>query len=216
MVVGLRSQLILLRRLVVVAFLPATVLLFVMVLWSSQVGFNFGYLTRDPSTLLNVSPAIGFFSNLGILMWTATVVICFFTAAFLSHIGGSKKAPFFMFSGFVTLLLLIDDLFLVHEFFFPRIFGLDEFLAFAIYGLVFVAYVYRFRSVFPKTNYLLLVMACCLFGVSLLFDMFHDDALPWHYLLEDGAKWFGIVSWFAYYSTSALNEAVRIVRKGGK
>ncbi|MBK7886761.1 MAG: hypothetical protein IPJ86_05465 [Bacteroidetes bacterium] len=62
---------------------------------------------------------IGFFSNVGIMIWSAAVTICFYGMANRWKCK-CKTQQFLLFSGIITLLIP-DDLFQLHELVFPLI-----------------------------------------------------------------------------------------------
>ena len=77
-------------------------------------------LAKDPAETEHFPPYIGMLSNWGVILWTATAVICLFSAVLLKQ----QKAPhttrrFFVASGIFSLLLGIDDLYMLHDRRFP-------------------------------------------------------------------------------------------------
>ena len=72
-----------------------------------------------------------------------------------------------------------------------------EFL-FVFYFLVVGIYLYRFYQEILSTDYILLVLAFMFLGIS-----FGADLLPFRirgqFLVEDGSKFMGIVSWMGYF-----------------
>ncbi|MFH0862885.1 MAG: hypothetical protein V1875_07655 [Candidatus Altiarchaeota archaeon] len=217
MVLSVRHQLKAARGWVAAFYLPAFVLLGAGVFFSHRSGVNFGNLTRDPTYLMRMSPFVGVYSNLGVLMWAATAAVCFYTAAIVKRFGKrNNHAGFFLASGFITLILLVDDLFLVHETIAPYLFNITEIITFGVYGLVFAAYAYWFRSVLQATDYVILLAAILLFGGSLVFDQIYNAVSTWQYLYEDGLKWFAIVSWMTYYCKTSYDEVKRTLHKGNR
>ncbi len=95
----------------------------------------------------------------------------------------------------MTLVLGIDDVFLLHEKVFPW-FGVPEEAVVGSYAGFVLFYLVKFYSVILKTEYVLLVMALSFFGLSATLDLVQPHG---SYLLEDGAKLVGIVSWLAYF-----------------
>ena len=43
------------------------------------------------------------------------------------------------------------------------------------------------------------------FGISILVDVFHPD-FPGESLVEDGAKFAGVVTWFGYYTSVSFDN----------
>ncbi len=164
----------------------------------------FGNLTRDAVSVLEAPIYTGFLSQMGILFWSAAATICFFV--FLSQCKDTSNPEprnFFFLSGLLTTLLGLDDGFLFHEVVFPR-FGIPEKVAYLSY-MIFMLYVLiRFLPFIVRTNYILLMFALSFFAVSVALDVFDGMGFD-KYLMEDGSKFFGIVSWFGYFLKTALD-----------
>ena len=71
--------------------------------------------TRDPAAVHNANPFTGVLSNIGILFWCSAAAVCFFSAAIQVKEARVKIVPFLLFSGLLTAVLLLDDLFMLHE-----------------------------------------------------------------------------------------------------
>jgi len=109
---------------------------------------------------------------------------------------GSESLRRYLFcSGALTALLLFDDLFLLHEVIFPIFFGIPDEVMLAIYSVLMLFYLLWFGRLVRQSDFLLFVMALGMFSLSIGIDLVSDD-----YLWEDGAKFIGIVSWFAYFA----------------
>ena len=177
-------------------------------------GVPIGSLTRDPATVADVPIFTGFLSQAGIFFWSASAAICLFSAKVLAiqpdRLGFKR---FLLVSGLLTLVLGLDDVFLLHEVFFPH-FGVPENLVYVGYaGFVFF-YLLGFRSIILETEYALLGMALGWFGLSVILDVLDPPALGQYiFLVEDGAKLVGVVTWLAYYFRVGAC-AVQQVRSG--
>lgn len=94
------------------------------------------YLTKDPVALLHGKFYTGALSNFTILCWTAAATLCMFSylalCKFASHSG---LKPLLFHFALVTLILLLDDLYLWHEVMFPDYVGVDERLVYLSYLL---------------------------------------------------------------------------------
>jgi hypothetical protein len=81
---------------------------------------TYAQLTRDPVSFAAVPIYTGFLSQIGVFFWACTAAICFFSSKILSIKNGDREIVKFLYiSGFLTLILGIDDLLLLHEKFFP-------------------------------------------------------------------------------------------------
>lgn len=176
----------------------SAVLIGVVLLLHFWKGVPIGRLTRDPTTIIRVPFYTGFLSQIGIFFWAASAAVCMFSAKVLSRHPDCLKIKRFLFvSGLLTLVLGLDDVFLLHEKFFPR-FGVPETVVVASYLGFVLFYLVRFYSIILKTDYILLGMALFFFGVSITLDLFDPSGID-PYLYEDGAKLVGIVSWLSYF-----------------
>lgn len=171
------------------------------VLWQWK-GIPIGDLTRDPANILNAAFYIGSISSIGILMWTATASLCLFTG-FLGwrEFPHSALSRFLIASGLLTAALLFDDLFLFHEKVFPHRLHIPEYVLYSTYAFTGLAFLFIFRRVIKSTRFLVLFAAGGFLGISMIVDTLTNNAQDTSikFLVEDGLKFFGIVSWFAYY-----------------
>jgi hypothetical protein len=157
-----------------------------------------GSLTRDISVIAGLPVYAGFLSQIGIFFWSASATICFFSVTLLwQYANGYKLKRFLLISGLLTLLLGLDDIFLLHETVFPFV-GIPEEVVFGSYAALLLFYLVRFYPLILKTEYVLMVIALFFFGVSVLLDLFPLPGIN-PFLVEDSAKLIGILSWLAYF-----------------
>lgn len=162
-------------------------------------GVPVGDLTRDPLAVLDAHIYTGFLSQLGIFGWAGAAAVCIFSAHLLPVLPGAMETRRFLsVAAAVTLTLGLDDVFLLHEQFFPYHVGIHEHVVYVAYVSFVTYFLARFRATILATEYLLLLLALSLFAVSVLSDI-ADGPL----LFEDGAKFAGIVAWFAYFFRTA-------------
>ena len=176
---------------------------------SAQFDITVDMFTRDPAALFDASPFIGVLSNIGILFWCSTVAICFFAVAFQLKNGNKIAAKFLIFSGLLTALLLFDDLFMFHETVFPEILHVPEKLVYVVYLVLILMYFIKFRESLLQTEYIILLTACMFLGLSMVSDV----VLPQEgieFLIEDGFKLFGIVTWFIYFTRTCFAYTYKI------
>jgi len=161
-------------------------------------GIPIGKLTRDPSDIVGVPFYVGFLSQIGIFFWAASAAVCMFSATVLSKRPDNIEIKRFLFvSGLLTLVLGLDDIFLLHESVFTYL-GVPEKVVFFTYAGFVLLYLLEFYSVILNTEYILLLIALIFFGVSIALDLFYLPGLN-PFLFEDGAKIAGIVSWLFYF-----------------
>ncbi len=196
----------LIPSLIQVYLLPLLILTIIGII-SYQADIPVKKFTQDPVVTNGGHPMTGFLSNLGVIIWSATVAICFFTYFVLSK--RKKKSAFtsfFLFAGIVTTVLLLDDLFLIHERWFPVLLGLPEEVVYAAYIGTILGFLFFFRKViFFKTDFLLIYLACGLFALSIGTDVFFVQS-GFVYLFEDGTKFLGIVTWCFYFFYHAFKN----------
>ncbi|MBD2039822.1 hypothetical protein [Microcoleus sp. FACHB-672] len=191
-----------LRQISLWAYLPIISILAI-VAWQAEIPL--GNLTRDPLVTVEQPFYIGFFSNIGILFWCAAAAICLFSFALLqNHYRSRRMHSFILYSGILTSVLLLDDLFMIHEEVAPKYLFVPEKFVYLIYALMLLVYLVKFRKTILKTDFSLLVLALAWFALSIVFDKGIIPLSPsllergFDFYLEDAAKLLGIVSWFAY------------------
>lgn len=155
-------------------------------------------LTRDATYISNAGFYIGLISNLGIVLWAGAAAICLLVYAMLRERVWASRAPlFFLASALFTLVMLGDDLMQLHSII-PEYFGIKQKGIIAVYGLGAALYLYWFRAHILASDYMPLVVALALFAVSAAIDLIPGE-FRGQYLLEDGTKFAGIATWFAYF-----------------
>jgi hypothetical protein len=163
-------------------------------------------VTRDVSVLADIHPLAGCLSNLGVLLWCAASAVCFFARIALPQAKVSERR-FLFWSGVLSAYFTLDDLFQIHEHFIPVVFGIWEKAAYLLIAGSVFAYLFIFREMLLRTNALPLLCALGLLAFSAGFDaalapLFNLNS-EWFVLVEDGAKWLGIVCWCAYFVGTA-------------
>ena len=180
------------------------------------------YLTLDPLAVCheqfklyheNLHFYAGTLSNIGVLFWCAATTVCWFSFALLFELRAKQKLQvFFLASGAVTAVLLLDDLFILHTLGFPYYLGIPQKIVFLIYSCILIAYLTSFYRLILSTEKISFVFALIFFALSILFDR-QVIPVPDHWLdngnnllLEDGFKILGIVSWFYYFFQLGITE----------
>lgn len=172
-----------------------------------------GLFTRDPASLTGTHPLLGVVSNVGVIGWAAAATVCLFVGGMVRQEGASGPkahwATFLVSAGLITVLLMVDDFFMLHDWILPRYFGLNEKVVFAAYGFLVIGWLVSFRRRIVETDYAALLLSIVFFGFSLVVDFFQPEVEgrigPWRVLLEDGAKLLGIVGWLGYFILVGLS-----------
>lgn len=161
-------------------------------------GVPISSLTRDPVVIGNLPAYAGFLSQIGIFFWAASTTVCLFSVIILSQYADCRQLKrFLLISGLLTLLLGLDDMFLFHEAVFPRL-GVPEKVVFGSYAIFLLLYLVKFYPLILKTEYILMAMSLFFFGTSVMLDLVPLPGIN-PFLLEDGTKLIGIISWLAYF-----------------
>ncbi|HXV56946.1 MAG TPA: hypothetical protein VD704_03685 [Gaiellaceae bacterium] len=169
-------------------------------------GERFWHFTRDPVSIARrrrLEYYTGSLSYAGVLLWWSGAVAAALAALVLR--ADPRSVPLAGVA-LLTAWLALDDLFLLHESFFPRR-GIPEHWVVAAYAVVGIAYVWLARAFLRRTNWVLLLTA----GGFLAASALADDRLhagPW----EDSANFLGIVGWSVFLlgtSYSLLRETAQ-------
>ena len=191
-----------------IIYIPPIILLVVLGGIAGLTDIHIGEFLDDPAQIAGFDSYIGLINNLGVIIWAAAVGVCIFTFFALRRSGGDKDLPrFFLLSGLLTLILLLDDFFLIHEW----LAGFTtEFIAPVVFLVLFILLVYRFRKVILRTEYFFMFVAIGLFGISFILDLSQSTDITIaggggiRAILEDGCKFLGIISWLTYFSRAGL------------
>ncbi|MBD2562413.1 MULTISPECIES: hypothetical protein [Nostoc] len=167
------------------------------------------YLTRDPSAIMSVPFYLGFFSNIGILFWCSCASICLFSYALLrKDIRAKEYSSFFLFSGLLTSLLLLDDFFLIHESVFPDYLHINESIVYASYVALGLLFFIKFKTILKKTELMILLFSLVFFGLSIICDkIFPSISIA----VEDTLKLVGITTWFTYFTRICLKRVNKLL-----
>jgi hypothetical protein len=202
--------------------LLAPVLAMAAALWA---GLTPTEMLRDPIMVAGGEQSefyLGLFSNLGVVLWTAAAAICLFAASELTGGTDRQARQLLLYAGCFTLLLMLDDLFMLHE-------NYADDVIYIVYGLGLLYYVIRFFRLIRRLDIVLFALTIPLFGNAVLLDLAPWRLLPGEgievpqavasspiesdelrhlgrelrYLLEDGFKFIGICCWAAFHIRAA-------------
>lgn len=189
-------------------------LLLVLLVVGWQPYVSIASLTRDPAAIADFPLYFGALSHVGVLMWTMSASICLFSAKLLGlWQGGVESTRFLQAFGWLSFLMGLDDLFLLHERVFPVAFRGSQTAVLISYAIMMTALLGRFRKVIVRNQPLFFAASLFLFSLSILIDLvpfevtnsilsmvFQSKFDGVRYLLEDGLKLLGIFVWLAYLS----------------
>ncbi len=180
-------------------------LLFSAIVISSRYNIKIEDFLRDPLAIANLHPFTGIISNIGILFWCATAAITFFTSYLLLKSSRNTMSAFLFFSGLLTSMLLADDLFMLHERIFPWYLHTPESAVYVMYILLTLGYLFKFAKTILQTEYVALFIALSFFAGSVLCDVFVLGS-DLEYIVEDGLKFAGIITWFIYFLRTCITS----------
>lgn len=173
----------------------------------------------DPVAEFNAPMYIGLLSNFGVLLWGLAAATCLFTAWLIRHADGRREHTWFLLgAGLISTMLMLDDLYLLHEEVIEDHLHIHQKYVFAAYGLMILALLFRFRNLILQSDYLLLFLGFILFAISIGIDLLvHPEEfiifgrLPGRHILEDGTKLLGIASWTAYFVRTSEQSVAPLV-----
>ncbi|WP_052141092.1 hypothetical protein [Pseudoalteromonas piratica] len=200
-----------LPAIVIIGFITVILMGFV-VMAKSLTGIPLSQFVRDPNSIANAPFYNGFYSQLGLFVWFASAALCFFLANALSGATAKiKLKTFFISSACISLMLGLDDAFLLHEDVFPSL-GVSEAMVMMLYGLSILIYLTCYFKFIFTTRFLILGCAFFFFALSVGYDMILPD--KYHsYAIEDSAKMAGILAWFYYFYTLGLSYIKPLTQK---
>lgn len=174
-------------------------------------GVEYSVLTREPQVVLGGPAYVGLLSNLGAVVWALPTAVCFLAATLFQD----RRRWMFGAAAVLSLLLLADDLFLLHDAVFPLI-GIRErivqLLYFALIGALLAGFWRRMGAAVTA----LVIVAVGFWGMSALLDRsFNASPLNLDQLTEDGLKFMGIVLWAGAWLILARRELSHNPRADG-
>lgn len=153
-------------------------------------------LIREPAAQHNFWPFSGLFSHAGVFALTATGVVCLFAANHASRDRGLLRVI-----AAYSLVLAVDDFFLVHDDILPRK-GIPETATYATYLLVGGAVALYWRRDLFAVRHAALFLA----GGLLVSSVALDVLTPYSRLelvVEDSLKLAGLCVWAVYWIARA-------------
>ncbi|WP_438982485.1 oxidoreductase [Vulcanococcus sp.] len=185
-----------LLRVLQLVLLPALAVYVLALLLSAAAGIRTQLVIRDLAQTCDTALGVGLLSNLGYLGWIAAAAIALFTAlSGVVQVRGRVR-QLLLSGGLFSLLLCLDDMFLLHD----RYIG-STFL-YSLYAIFALLILFRFRSQVNALAGGSFLLAVVLLGLSVIIDQL-QEVIPVPYstlqLFEEGAKFLGIATWLAFW-----------------
>ena len=182
-------------------------------------GASLEFFLRDIVATGDLPFFAGFVSQLGGMLWCASMTVCLFSLLILRRQNGDLAASkrFLLQAGILTGVLLMDDIFLFHEEVAPSYLNVGEKFVMAAYLLLGVGFVFLNRNEILSSEYLLLGLALAMLGTSVFLDALPIEDFGLRYFwkrleifLEDGFKFAGIATWLIYFVRYAAHKIASI------
>lgn len=212
------NQITSLKKVLFFTYLPVFILFGVIVAWaktSESVAISMFF--RDIAATADLPFYVGFISQLGVVFWCASAVVCFFAYVLVrkGNPGNTRSARFLLHSAIVTTLLLFDDLFLFHEEIAPNYLFVKEKFVLLFYLILCGLYLIVNRDEILSLEYALMVLALTFFVVSVFIDKLPEviyENIEFieenEVLFEDGFKFMGIVTWFLFLARYSYSQVL--------
>lgn len=210
----LLEQVIRIYPIILIICIPTFLILLAVGYISWQTSIPIMDFTRDPLSIMRAPLYLGIVSNIGVLFWAAGVTVCLFSAAIINQVKQkSRNFYFLLFGGIITTILLLDDFFLLHEEVLPRYLHTSENQVFLGYILMILAYLIFFSKKIMATDFILLAMSLLGFAISAITDEVFINHFRGKFLVEDGFKLLGILTWTAYFTRVGIADIKQSFRK---
>ena len=207
------------RKAIIVAVIPSLIVYVLAINLSAMAGIKGILVIRDLAQTCDSALGIGLISNIGYLFWIATAAIALFTAYRTPTNCQHKFKELLLCGGWLSFILCIDDMFLLHD----RYIG-QTFL-YVVYVIFSFLIVFKFRGQLLKNGGETFILAATLLAFSVLTDKFQRDIadiLPIKYetiqLFEEGVKFLGITTWLYFWwsvSSKFIRNSVSIAKSQG-
>lgn len=182
-----------------IAYLISFMMLLAAIAASSYKEIPLDFFTKDPNAITDAPFYLGILSNVGIMLWSGSIVLCFFGAYLIRNQPQSAETYLFLIlSGLLSLMLALDDLLQLHEHVFPSYFRISDNAVYLTYTNLFLVYFIRFRKTLLDSEFLVYGLAFFFLGLSTVIDLL-PLPIPRDTFLEDAIKLLGIVSWLVYF-----------------
>jgi hypothetical protein len=180
--------------------IPALLFYSAAVLILTSSGFTIREILRDPAQQTGLSSFLGFVSNIGVWLWVSSAAICCFSLLTNHSRFRSASNELIVLLGLLSLLLAVDDFFLLHE---RYVYQKGIFLFYAIFALALL--IRHYRKIIEIDGFTFL-LAGLLLASSVHIDIYQRK-IPLDYahvqLIEEGCKFVGAAIWLFFVGQAA-------------
>ena len=167
-----------------IAVIPALLFYSFSLFGLKSAGFGIMEILRDPAQQSGASSFVGFLSNIGIWLWVSSAAICFFTTI----------------TGMLSIILAIDDFFLIHDRY------INQKICFLFYALFAGALLIRHYKLIIEIEGFAFLLAGSFLALSILTDLI-QSRIPLQYnytqVIEEGFKFSGVATWLYFIARVA-------------
>jgi hypothetical protein len=189
------------KRVFLLAILPAVLFYFTVVFILQKQGFQTVEIIRDLAQTANVSSFLGFISNIGVWMWVSAGSICFFVRFSNIAVLDKKQRELLMVAGAFSILLAIDDFFMLHDRY------VEQKIMYVLYAVFAGGILFRnFQRILLIDGFAFLLAVGTL-GASIITDLLQFVLkMPYstQQLLEECFKFIGAATWLYFCMRAAM------------
>ena len=174
-------------------------------------GVSMMHLSCDVLQHLGQPVYLGLLSNVGILAWCVAGCICLFSACLIkTNAKNDATGGFLVWLGILSLLLMADDLLMIHEVLLPKYLHLSDISLYGIYFVyVSIFFLKYWKFILQRTDYGFMALAFFLLGSSVAIDI---DVFPGGIDVEDSFKLLGIITYAQYCIMSSADLIRKAIR----
>lgn len=166
-------------------------------------------LAKDAADVIGYPPYYGMLSSWSSMMWMASAAICLFTATITRKDASDRGMwGFLLFSGLLSLMIAIDDLYLLHDRILPQALHTSEGVFYLLYLFLMMGYLILFFRQIARSDYILFWIAF----FFLAFSRGFYNLIPFlrgFNTTNDMFKYVGIVFWLAFFIRTAAKQLRR-------
>lgn len=173
-------------------------------------GVAFATFSRDPAEAAAVVYYTGYLALAVMLVWQTAAAVALLGGLVLRRAGHRQASTMLLVGGALTELMVIDDVFMLHENIYPRI-GMPEAGTYILYGVLTVAFAWSFRRQLGA-DLLLLAGAAAFWVGAAIFELRQEAFGIFNHIGEDGLRAVGAILWAAFMIRVVLTELLAALR----